>query len=161
MKRVRELQSGLWHWQARHPEWTEDEPWDPEVSSYALDDGKRLLLFDPLAVPDEIEELAGRRRPVVVLTAPWHERDTQGVVERLHAPVYVAQPDQGSPDVAWLLGDDTLETHLMSGGDRLPFGIEAFAGRQPNDLLLWIESRRAVVCGDTFADVGPRYRNPR
>ena len=112
---MRELQSGFWHWQARHPEWTEDEPWDPEVSSYALDDGTRLLLFDPLAVPDEIEDLAARRQPVVVLTAPWHERDTQGVVERLHAPVYVAEPDRGSPDVAWLLGDDALEAHLISG----------------------------------------------
>jgi hypothetical protein len=28
------------------------------VSSYAIDDGDRLLLFDPLAVPREIEELA-------------------------------------------------------------------------------------------------------
>jgi len=151
---VRELQSGLWHWQAQHPEWTQDEPWGPEVSSYALDDGERFLLFDPQGVPDEIEDLAARRQPVVVLTAPWHERDTQSVVERLHAPVYVAQPDPGSPDVAWLLGNDALEVHLISDGDRLPFGIEAFAGRQPNDLLLWIESRRAVICGDTLVDFG-------
>jgi len=28
------------------------------VSSYATDDGERLLLFDPLAVPAELEELA-------------------------------------------------------------------------------------------------------
>jgi hypothetical protein len=28
------------------------------VSSYAVDDDERLLLFDPLAVPREIEELA-------------------------------------------------------------------------------------------------------
>jgi hypothetical protein len=27
-----------------------DEPWAEEVSSYAIDDGERLLLFDPLAV---------------------------------------------------------------------------------------------------------------
>jgi hypothetical protein len=77
---VRELQAGLWHWQAPHPDWTPGEPWRREVS-YAIDDCARLLLFDPLAVPSEILELAARREPVVVLTAPWHERDTQSLVE--------------------------------------------------------------------------------
>jgi hypothetical protein len=90
---VRELQAGLWHWQAPHPDWTPDEPWPQEVSSYALDDGSRLLLFDPLAVPGELLELAADREPVVVLTAPWHERDTQSLVERLGAPVYLPPPD--------------------------------------------------------------------
>jgi hypothetical protein len=44
-----------------------------------------------MAVPDEIEDLPARRQPVVVLTAPWHERDTQGVVERLHAPALLPE----------------------------------------------------------------------
>ncbi len=56
-------------WQAPHPDWTPGEPWGLEVSSYAIDDGARLLLFDPLAVPSEILELAADREPVVVLTA--------------------------------------------------------------------------------------------
>jgi len=80
---VHELQVGLRHWQAPHPDWTPGEPWRPEVSSYAIDDGTRLLLFDPLAVPSEILRLAADREPVVVLTAPWHERDAQSLVERL------------------------------------------------------------------------------
>jgi hypothetical protein len=44
---VRELQTGLWHWEASHPEWTpaNTEGWGPEVSSYAIDDGERLLLI--------------------------------------------------------------------------------------------------------------------
>jgi hypothetical protein len=58
---VRELGAGLWHWQALHPDWEPDEPWPQEVSSYAIDDGARLLLFDPLSVPSEILELAGDR----------------------------------------------------------------------------------------------------
>ena len=37
------------------------------VSCYAIDDGARVLLVDPLAVPREIEELAAAREPVVVL----------------------------------------------------------------------------------------------
>ena len=168
---MRELQAGLWHWQARHPEWTPGAPWGPEVSSHAIDDGARLLLFDPLAVPSEILELAADREPVVVLTAPWHERETQSLVERLRAPVFTPPPDTqddlvrkygvtpeqaagGSPDVAWLLAGDGGEAHFYSAGDRLPLGIEAFPGWEHNDLVLWIESRGAVVAGDTLVDFG-------
>jgi glyoxylase-like metal-dependent hydrolase (beta-lactamase superfamily II) len=168
---VRELQAGLWHWQAPHPDWTPGERWPQEVSSYAIDDGARLLLFDPLSVPDELLELAADRDPVVVLTAPWHERDTQSLVERLGVPVFVPPPDTaddlvrkygitreqaggGSPDVAWLLAGDGGEAHLYAAGDRLPIGIEAFPGREHNDLVLWIESAGAVIPGDTLVDFG-------
>src|SRR4029450_3124666 len=48
---VRELARGLWHWDAPHPDWTTEDWWPQRVSSYAIDDGTRLLLFDPLAVP--------------------------------------------------------------------------------------------------------------
>jgi hypothetical protein len=90
---VRELQAGLWHWQAPHPEWTPDHWWPQVVSSYALDDGARLIVFDPLGVPEEILDLAADRELVVVLTAPWHERDAQRLVERFGAPVFTPPPD--------------------------------------------------------------------
>jgi hypothetical protein len=84
---VRELESGLWHWEAPHPAWRPTEPWSENVSSYAIDDGERLLLFDPLGVPGELEDLAATRETAIVLTAPWHERDAQSLVERLGVPV--------------------------------------------------------------------------
>jgi len=168
---VRELRPGLWHWEARHPDWTPSEGWRPEVSSYAVDDGEHLLLFDPLAVPGEIEELAADREPVVVLTAPWHERDTQSLVERLGAPVFAPPPDTqadlmrkygataeqtagSSPDLVWLLAEGGGEAHLFAAGDRLPFGVDALPGKGHNDLVLWIEKHHAVVAGDTLADFG-------
>jgi glyoxylase-like metal-dependent hydrolase (beta-lactamase superfamily II) len=169
---VRELQTGLWHWQAPHPDWEPSEPWDKEVSSYAIDDGKRLLLFDPLGVQAEIEEVATERETAIVLTAPWHERDTQSLVEQLSVPVYAAPPDTGedlmrkfgvsaeqvegfvSSDLRWLLHEDGGEAHQFLAGDRLPFGVEAFPGWTHNDLVLWVESRRAVIAGDTLADFG-------
>ena len=77
---MRELRTGLWHWQAPHPEWTPEQWWPRAVSSYAFDEGTRLLLFDPLAVPAEILRLAAEREAVVVLSAPWHERDAQSLV---------------------------------------------------------------------------------
>jgi hypothetical protein len=69
----------------------------PRVSSYAIDDGERLLLLDPLAVPSEIDELAADRQTAIVLTCLWHERDTQSLAERLGAPVFVPPPRPGSP----------------------------------------------------------------
>jgi hypothetical protein len=168
---VRELQAGLWHWQAPHPDWTPDERWPQEVSSYAIDDGTRVLLFDPLAVPSEILKLAADREPVVVLTAPWHERDTQSLVERHGVLVFTPLPDtaedlmqkygitaeqagDGSPDLVWLLRENTGEARPYSGGDRLPIGIEAFSGREHNDLVLWIDRVGAVISGDTLVDFG-------
>jgi len=168
---VRELAPGLWHWTAPHPDWVPSEPWDQNVSSYAIDDGERLLLFDPLGVPSELVELAADRETAIVLTAPWHERDSQSLVERLGVPVYTARPDSaqflmdtygitaeqagdGSPDVVWLLKEGKGEAHVYTAGDRLPGGIETFAGHKSNDIVLWIESKRAVVSGDTLVDFG-------
>jgi glyoxylase-like metal-dependent hydrolase (beta-lactamase superfamily II) len=167
---VRELQPGLWHWQAPHPEWSEDAPWPQEVSSYAIDDGTRLLLVDPLAVPSEILLRAREREPVVVLTAPWHERDAQGLADELGAPVFsppadtaqdlidkygltAEQAGDGSPDLKWLR-QGAHDARWYVGGDRLPIGMEAYAGREHNDVVLWVESRNAVVAGDTLADFG-------
>jgi hypothetical protein len=43
---MRELQTGVWHWEAPHSEWRHED-WDyKDVSSYAIDDGAHLLLFD-------------------------------------------------------------------------------------------------------------------
>jgi glyoxylase-like metal-dependent hydrolase (beta-lactamase superfamily II) len=147
---VRELQRGVWHWEARHPDWTpaDDRPdgWGPEVSSYAIEEGKRLLLIDPLSPPSLVDELASGREPVVVLTCPWHRRDAQAVVERLGASVFVPPPDEGDAD--------PVKGHIFEAGDKLPIGVEAFPGIDRNDLVLWIETRRALVAGDTLIDRG-------
>jgi glyoxylase-like metal-dependent hydrolase (beta-lactamase superfamily II) len=172
---MHELAPGVWHWQAPHPEWRPGEPWDRNVSSYAIDDGGGLVLFDPIAPPVAIEA----RTTAIVLTAPWHERDAQGLVERLGVPVYTPLPDtaedlmrmwgltaeqagDGSPDLAWLLKDGIGEAHEYAAGDRLDVGVEAFPGEKPNDLVLWVESHGAVVAGDTLVGFGRGLQiNPR
>lgn len=150
---MRELQTGLWHWEAPHPDWKPGEEWGQLVSSYAIDDGERLLLIDPLAAPVEIEKLAAERETAIVLTTPWHARDAESLADRLGASLYVPPPDEGDPNP--VLG------HVFTAGDRLPVGVEAFPGMEPNDLVLWIASLRALVAGDTLIDRGNGLEFPR
>jgi glyoxylase-like metal-dependent hydrolase (beta-lactamase superfamily II) len=79
-------------------------------------------------------------------------RDGQSLAERLGAPLYVPPPDEGDPD--------PVEGHVFTAGDRLPVGVEAFPGMEPNDLVLWVESRRALVAGDTLIDRGNGFEFP-
>ncbi len=165
---MREVAPGLWDWQAPHPDWEAGQPWGRVVSAHALDTGEELLLFDPLDVPAELAE----RATAIVLTAPWHERDTRKLVEELHVPVYAARPDSGadlielfdvdparvegfvSDDLRWLIHENGGDWHEISAEAPPPFGIEAFAGRTRNDLVLWVPGARALIAGDSLADWG-------
>jgi glyoxylase-like metal-dependent hydrolase (beta-lactamase superfamily II) len=144
---ARSVKPGIWHWQSRHPEWSAPPNWtESEVSSYAVDDGRRLLLFDPLAVPADIESLVSNREPVIVLTCPWHRRDAAALAEKHGWPIHVPPPDPADPD--------PVEGKVFRAGDRLPVGISAYLGMEPNDLLLCVDSHRALVAGDTLLDRG-------
>ena len=155
------------------PGWAPGEPWPQEVSSYAIDDGARLLLFDPLSVPDDLLELAAERETAVALTAPWHERDTQSLVERLGA-VYAPPPDtaadlmhkfgitaeqagDGSPDLVRSAPETQVSGIDTRPAIGWPFGIEGALGREHNDMVLWVEDHNAVVCGDTLVDFGDGF----
>ena len=152
---VRELQPGLWHWQAPHPEWSEEEWWPELVSSYGIGLGDDFVLFDPLSVPDELRE----RATAVVLTAPYHERDARGLGLPIHTPPadtwqdWVAKfgidPERvrgmESDDLAWLRAGDAEGP--FHGPGPWPFGITAYAGREDNDLILWLPSMNAIVTG--------------
>jgi glyoxylase-like metal-dependent hydrolase (beta-lactamase superfamily II) len=91
-------------------------------------------------------------------------------VERLGAPVFAPPADtaqdlmdkfgitaeqagDGSPDLSWLRTGGG-GARWYGPGDRLPFGAQAFAGRERNDLVLWLEGSNAVIAGDTLADFG-------
>ena len=134
---MRELQPGLWHWEAPHPDWSgpENEALRERlavtaetpskagvVSSYAIDDGDLVLLFDPLAPPREILELAADRHPAIVLRCPWHEGDTRSLAGRRSAAVFVPPPEEGSPEVDGWLASDAVEGDLFWAGDSCRWG---------------------------------------
>ena len=159
---MRELRPGVWHWQSSHPDWDEERDWPKLVSSYGIELGDDFLLFDPLSVSDELRE----RATVVVLTAPHHERDARRIGLPVHTPPADTWQDwvekfgvdphrvrgMESKDLAWLRAGEG-EGHFHAPG-AWPFGINAYAGRENNDLILWLPSINTIVTGDSLSDFG-------
>jgi glyoxylase-like metal-dependent hydrolase (beta-lactamase superfamily II) len=114
--------------------------------------GRRRTRTGPRALPSEIEKLAAGCETAIVLTCPWQQRDAVGLAEWFGAPIYVPPPDPRDPN--------PVPGHVFIAGDRLPVGVEAFPGMEPNDLMLWFESRRALVAGDTLLDRGQGLEIP-
>jgi hypothetical protein len=130
------LPEGVYHWTATHPEW------EGPVSAYAIDDGERLILIDPIDVPDDVRTLFGSREVVTVLTSTWHERDAAALGFPVWAPAPDRPEDQLVPATRYAIGDSL-------------FGMEAYPGREGQlDLVLWNERIRAVIAGDTLIDLG-------
>ena len=149
MPGVHEVRPGLWWWTSVHPEWDEEESsgadWGPEVSSYAFDDGARLILVDPTALPEPVAALAADREVAILLTNHWHERDAPALAASHGASVHAPPVD----------GPGRMDAEHFVAGDELPFDLVAFDGREPPlDVLLWFPAHRAVVIGDTLIDRG-------
>jgi hypothetical protein len=151
---AQELERGLWHWQARHPQWISDDWWPQLVSSYAVDDGARLLLIDPLYPPAEIVARAPERETLIVLTCPWHERSSRDLAETLELQIWTPPADPGSPDIAWLDDHPDGPGHAYTAERGILDGVSVLPGQRPNDVVLWIGSCNAVVFGDTLVDFG-------
>lgn len=159
---MQELRPGVWHWRSRHPDWNDEQCWPELVSSYAIEVDDELLLFDPLAVPGELRA----RATAVVLTAPYHERDAHTLGLPVHTPPadtwqdwvekFGVDPERvrgmESEDLAWLRAGE-LEGQFHGPGE-WPFGMQAYAGREDNDLILWVPAVGALVCGDSLSDFG-------
>jgi hypothetical protein len=136
---VHELGGGLWTWTGRHPDWNDDPHWGPEVRSYALRTDDRMILFDPVAPP---EELTRDGNAEVVLTAEWHGRDAK----KLGLPI---RGDDLPPEVtaqpAFFPGERTLwipGQYALVVGDSLPNGQA-----MPDE---WLNSEWAKATRDEY-----------
>lgn len=152
---LRELRPGLWHWTARHPDWTPDQGgadgWDGDVGSYAhVAPGGELLLLDPL-VPEQgwsaIDGLVERHgAPQVLLTLHWHARSAAAVLDRYDGArvwAHAAAADE--------VGKRTPVTDTFAPGDELPGSVEAIAADVHDEVELWLPSVRGLVVGDAVA----------
>jgi glyoxylase-like metal-dependent hydrolase (beta-lactamase superfamily II) len=131
MSAMRELAPGIWHWTAPHPNI------GVEVSSYWIP-GLKLLL-DPLAVPDEVEDV-----DCILLSCRHHVRDSLEAAERFDATVQA--PRSGMHDYP----DDTPIQPYDVGIGILDGEVTAHAvgGLSPDETALHIPSVRALAIAD-------------
>jgi len=128
---MHELAPGIWHWTAPHPNI------GVEVSSYWIPELR--LLLDPLAVPDEVEDV-----DCILLSCRHHVRDSLEAAERFDATVQA--PRTGMHD----FGDDS-PIQPYDFGNRL-FGGAVTAhqvgGLSPDETALHIPSVSALSIAD-------------
>ena len=151
-----ELEPGLRYWYAPHPAWGPDENWPEGVLCAYYEAPDALVLIDPLvprgeedefwqALDRDVERLG---RPVrVLLTTPWHDRDTTLVVERYGADVWA------HPEALWK--DDPVLTTT----DEVPVGVEAILpeGNEEGQALFFVREHRTLVTGDAFSGTGGAF----
>lgn len=150
---LRDVADGLWLWRQRHPAWSADADWEPEVSSFAVESRGVGILLDPLAPPPgssaalwaRLDVLAPR---VIVVLKPDHVRDVDLFVRWYGARAL-------GPRLFW--PDDVPRAPLepVMPGDDLPGGLHALDdGRNAHETPLYLPEQRALVFADGLAAPG-------
>jgi len=131
MAPMRELAPGIWHWTAPHPNIGVD------VSSYWIP-GLKLLL-DPLAVPDEVDDVE-----CILLSCRHHVRDSLEAAERFDATIQA--PRTGMHDYP----EDTPIQPYDFGIGILAGEVTAHevGGLSPDETALHIPSVHALAIAD-------------
>ena len=145
---VGEVLSGLWRFEAVHPEWTEDEGgedgWDPTVSWLATASGDGLVLIDPLVAEwpalDELVEAHGGCAGII-RTCHWHQRSIAEASQRYGADVW-ARPAASSEI-------DKPFDHALADGEE-PFGLRVIDIERIDEIGLWLPAQQALVFGDAM-----------
>ncbi len=149
---VGEVLTGLWRFEAVHPEWTEDEGgedgWDPTVSWFATGSRDGLVLIDPLVAEwpalDHLVEAHGGCAGII-RTCHWHQRSIAEASRRYGADVW-ARP-------ATSRGIDQPFDHGVVDGDE-PLGLRVIDIERIDEIGLWLPTQRALVFGDAMVRRG-------
>jgi glyoxylase-like metal-dependent hydrolase (beta-lactamase superfamily II) len=159
--RVQKIEPGLWRWTGRHPEWTDDQDWDPEVGSVYHETAEAVLLIDPVVPPEDTErfwaaldtDVKRLSRPVhVLLTVHWHGRSCEAMRERYGAEVWADER---------VLADtprETQPTRTFRPGDPLPGGVLAHDAVCFLETVYWLPGPGAIVFGDIVSGADGELR---
>ena len=135
---MREVATGVWRWKAAHPEWNPGQKWIGWSPPTPLARGRASWSSTRSRFPPA--SASARRRSCSRVRGTVATRSSSACRSTCRAP------DAHDPD--------PVRGEVFRGGDALPFGVRAFEALEPNDLVLYVESRRAVVAGDTLIDRG-------
>ena len=139
---------GLWFWRLDHPDWTPEQEWKPPVTSTYVESRGEIAVLDPLAPPDEADEVWARleAHPPTLVAAlkPDHVRDVDLFTERYGAravgPAVFHKGDVPETELEWI-----------EPGSELPGGLVAlYDGRGRNETPLWLPEQRALVFADAL-----------
>ena len=141
---------GLWLWRLEHPDWSPDAGWEPQVTSTVVETGGEVALIDPLAPPEDAEEIWGRfddsPPTLVVVLKPDHVRSVDLFVRRYGARAY-------GPSLFWRHDIPETELEAIEPGSDLPGGLVAlYDGRGRNETPLWAPERRALLFADALTE---------
>ena len=141
---------GLWLWRLEHTDWSPDAGWEPQVTSTVVETGGEVALIDPLAPPEDAEEIWGRfddsPPTLVVVLKPDHVRSVDLFVRRYGARAY-------GPSLFWRHDIPETELEAIEPGSDLPGGLVAlYDGRGRNETPLWAPERRALVFADALTE---------
>ena len=145
---LRDVGPGLWIWRLSYPDWREGLGWGPVVASTCVESGGEVALLDPLAPPDDAQEIWDRldARPpsLVVVLKPDHVRDVDLFVRRYDARAY-------GPDVFHRGDIPETELEWIGPGSELPGGLVAlYDGRNRGETPLWLPEQRTLVFADAL-----------
>jgi glyoxylase-like metal-dependent hydrolase (beta-lactamase superfamily II) len=145
---LRDVTAGLWLWRVAHPDWNPGVNWEPLVTSTCVESNGEVALLDPIAPPDDADEIwdrLGARPPtLLVVLKPDHVRDVDLFARRYGARAF-------GPSLFWR--DDVPDTDLepIEPGSELPGGLLAlYDGRGRNETPLWLPEQRALVFADAL-----------
>jgi glyoxylase-like metal-dependent hydrolase (beta-lactamase superfamily II) len=145
---VTDVAPGLWLWRLPYPDWRPRPDWGPVVSSTCLESGGEVVLVDPLAPPDDADELWHRldAKPptIVVVLKPDHVRDVDAFVRRYSARAF-------GPYLFYRHNIPETELEPMQPGTELPGGLVAlYDGRGRGETPLWAPGLRTIVFADAL-----------
>jgi hypothetical protein len=139
---------GLWVWRLEHPDWRPGLGWPEHVASTCVESGGEVALLDPLAPPDDADEVWARLDAapptVVVVLKPDHVRDVDLFVRRYGARAF-------GPWLFWRTNIPETELEPIEPGSELPGGLRAvYEGRGRGETPLWLPEQRALVFADAL-----------
>jgi glyoxylase-like metal-dependent hydrolase (beta-lactamase superfamily II) len=145
---ILDVAEGLWIWRLQHPAWKRGQDWEPFVTSTCVRSGGVSAVLDPLAPPDDVDEVWRRldeQRPeIVVVLKPDHIRDLDLFARRYGAHAF-------GPRLFWR--DDIPKTQVepIEPDDVLPGHLVAlYDGRGRNETPLWLPEQHALVFADAL-----------
>ena len=139
---------GLWIWRLEHPDWKPGLGWPQTVTSTCVASNGEVALVDPLAPPEDGDEVWARldEQPptMVVVLKPDHVRDVDLFVGRYGSRAY-------GPALFWRTDIPDTELEPIDPGTELAGGLVAlYDGRGRNETPLWLPEQRALVFADAL-----------